>query len=79
MKVLEDVVNEMRQGNVSDDEQVVELIHDEFLHAFHGILELGVGGVSPHVTFSHLCCDELNKLRLSRIKGYCKFVHSRNR
>jgi hypothetical protein len=47
--------------DVSEDEQVVELIHDEFLHAFHGILELGVGRVSPHVGFSHLYRDELKK------------------
>lgn len=48
VKVLEDGV---RSGkvSVSDDEQVVELVHDKFLHAFHGIVELGVGSVSPNV------------------------------
>lgn len=44
---------------MSDDKQVVELVHDELLHALHGILELGVGGVSPDVGFPHLCGDEL--------------------
>ena len=48
VKVLEDGVNAGWQGE-SGDKQVVELIHDELLHAFQGILELGVGGVSPHV------------------------------
>lgn len=47
--------------SASGDEQVVELIHDEFLHAFHRILEFGVGSVSPKVGFSHLCSDELKK------------------
>lgn len=47
--------------SVSGDEQVVELIHDEFLHAFHGVVELGVGSVPPEVCFSHLCGDELKK------------------
>lgn len=47
--------------NAQWDEQVVEFIHDEFLHALDRILEFCIGGISPNVGLSHLCGDELGK------------------
>ena len=47
--------------SVSGDEQVVELIHDEFFDAFHCIVKLDVGRASPNICFSHFCGDELEK------------------
>lgn len=56
--------------NAQWDEQVVEFIHDEFLHALDRILEFCIGGISPNVGLSHLCGDELGKRTVSRVKQY---------
>ena len=50
--------------------QVVEFVHDQFLHAFHGVVELGVGGVAPEIRFSHLGRDKLREKRF--LRSTCK-------